>query len=438
MSSQWRNVTLLGSNLIFLAVSMTLFLNPGLELALYPGYALIFLFGDFRKDSEVHVIFLFLVMTAALLLMARASELAIRMALTLEAAGLWLFSLGLDSHREALIYTRRRIFSALEDLNFKIRDCEREMNFYSSYEKSALGQIQLRRDLTHAAKTLANTMDAREVQLRLLGILEGHYKGSRVEILPGSPQDPLVSWSIKTNAPVLVRDIREDSRFPDNERFRSALVVPMKVLRKPYAFLRMDSEEPKAYGSDDLRHVDLFATLASMTLENIQLYESVRELATHDALTQLFTQRAFHKRLDEELLRAGRSQSPLSLIMADIDFFKRYNDTYGHLAGDELLRTVARILVKYTRPVDCVARYGGEEFALILPNVVRSQAVEIANRIRLAVACEPFVFQGRRTQVTMSFGVASFPQDATMHSQLIRVADERLYHSKNNGRNQVT
>ena len=124
--------------------------------------------------------------------------------------------------------------------------------------------------------------------------------------------------------------------------------------------------------------------------------------------------------------------------MADIDLFKQYNDTYGHQAGDELLRSVSRILVNHTRPVDCVARYGGEEFSVILPNTVRDHALEVANRMRLAVASEPFLFKGQRTRVTLSFGVAAFPQDATSQSQLIRVADERLYRSKANGRNQVS
>ena len=96
------------------------------------------------------------------------------------------------------------------------------------------------------------------------------------------------------------------------------------------------------------------------------------------------------------------------------------------------------MLVNHTRPVDCVARYGGEEFALILPNLVHSQAVELANRIRAAVAGEPIVYQGRGTRVSASFGVASFPTDAASQSQLIRVSDERLYLSKQRGRNQVS
>jgi diguanylate cyclase (GGDEF)-like protein len=163
----------------------------------------------------------------------------------------------------------------------------------------------------------------------------------------------------------------------------------------------------------------------------------VHRQATHDALTQLHSHRAFQQRLQEEVLRSGRSQTPLALIMLDVDHFKRYNDSYGHQAGDHLLRTLAGVLGSFARPVDFVARYGGEEFAIILPNFVRSEAVQLAEKIRARVAAEPFAFQGAPTRATMSLGVAAFPTDATTPSQLVRVADERLYRAKHGGRNQV-
>jgi diguanylate cyclase (GGDEF)-like protein len=207
--------------------------------------------------------------------------------------------------------------------------------------------------------------------------------------------------------------------------------------RQAAGFLRLVSDTPGAFAPDDAQAVDLVGTLAAMSLENIQFFEQVHQQATHDALTQLHSHKAFQTRLAEELLRAGRSQTPLSLIMCDVDHFKKYNDGFGHQAGDHLLRTLAQILSSFARPVDFVARYGGEEFAIILPNFVRSEAVQLADRIRQRVASEPFVFQGKNTNATMSFGVASFPQDATTASQFVRSADERLYRAKHGGRNQV-
>jgi diguanylate cyclase (GGDEF)-like protein len=123
--------------------------------------------------------------------------------------------------------------------------------------------------------------------------------------------------------------------------------------------------------------------------------------------------------------------------MCDVDHFKSYNDRYGHQAGDHLLKTLAGVLASFARPVDFVARYGGEEFVVILPNFVRTEAVQLAERMRARVAAEPFVFQGAGTHATMSFGVAAFPQDATSASQFVRSADERMYRAKHGGRNQV-
>src|SRR6185503_18803648 len=139
---------------------------------------------------------------------------------------------------------------------------------------------------------------------------------------------------------------------------------------------------------DDVKVVDMLGTLASLSLENIQFYEQVHVQANHDPLTQLYSHKAFQTRLQEEVLRSGRSQTPLSMILCDIDHFKRYNDEYGHQAGDHLLRTLASVLASFARPVDMAARYGGEEFALILPNFVRSEAVQLAERIRQRVASE--------------------------------------------------
>lgn len=436
-----RNLTLYGSIALFVGVSAALALLPGWEIVVYPAYALIFLWSDLRREEEFHIIFVFLATVACALIVARVPEGPQRLGLGIEALGIWLISLGLSFHRNQRAALSRAALATIEEHDVRIRDNEREMRFYEAYEKSTLAQVNLRRDLTRAAKSLATTMDPDEVRLRLMRIMEERYKGSRVQILAGQPEDPMVSWALKTKTPVLVKDMEKEDRFGDRSAphpFRSAMLVPMNVMKKPYGFLRVETGGAGAYTNDDLRTLDLFATLASLTLENIQLYAEVHSLAVHDSLTQLYTQRMFLQRLKEEILRAGRSQIPLSLLMGDVDHFKSYNDTYGHPAGDELLRAVSRILGNFTRPVDCVARYGGEEFALILPNTVRDHAVEVAERIRLAVAAEPFLFRGQRTRVTISFGVASFPQDATSQSQLIRVADERLYLSKGAGRNRTT
>lgn len=434
-----KNFTLAVSNLIFLGVGAALWFSPLWAIVIYPVFALIFYWTDFMLDDEMHVIFLFMTTAAALVLASQASDVGVRVGLIIEMLGIILISLAVGFHRSRLSKTRHQTFVQAQELDAQIRDLDRDLSFYGAFDVSAANQIQFRRDLTDAAKSLGSTLDPREVQARLLRVLERRYPTSRVHILPGRPQDPVVNWAMETRSSVLIKDIHGDERFAGTSAggFRSAVVAPLMVLKRPYGFLRIEDDRACAFQSDDLRTVDLFATLASLTLENIRFLENVNDLATHDALTQLYTHRAFQGRLQEEILRDGRAQMPLSLILCDVDHFKRYNDAFGHQAGDLLLRTVAEIFSNMARPVDFVARYGGEEFSLILPGFVQAQAVDFAHKLRLRVAEEPFIFQGQRTGVTVSFGVASFPQDAVTPSQLVRAADERLYQAKAGGRNQV-
>jgi diguanylate cyclase (GGDEF)-like protein len=435
-----RTTTLVGSDLLFIAVSFLLFRQPDAGPALYPLYGLILFWSDFRRESETPIIFLFLIAAAGALLGSRQPELSARLAIGVEAAGILALAWAVALHRDRAFQEQRaRVVEKLA-LDAQIKDDERDLRYYKAYEEKAGSQISLRRDLTESAKSLGATMDRREVHERLVATIAARFPESRVTVASEPGGDPAIEWALQRKGPLLIKDVAGDERFRDFSpppAYRSCLVVPLKVMRQPAGFIKLESDAVGAFAPDDVKTVDLFATMASLSLENIQFYEQVNDQATHDALTQLFSHKAFQGRLQEEVLRSGRSQTPLSLIMCDIDHFKRYNDRFGHQAGDHLLRTVAAILSSFARPVDMVARYGGEEFCLVLPNFVRSEAVQLAERIRVRLASEPFVFQGQNTNATMSFGVASFPQDATSASQFVRAADERLYRAKEGGRNQV-
>ena len=161
--------------------------------------------------------------------------------------------------------------------------------------------------------------------------------------------------------------------------------------------------------------------------------EELERLSVTDGLTGLTNHRALMQRLHEEGVRSKRNDRPFSVIMADVDHFKQYNDDFGHPQGDVVLKQVAALLKESTRTVDCVARYGGEEFAVLLPETEMSGALEVAERIRTKV--ERAEFPNR--QVTLSIGVAEFPRDAETTNEIIVVADAALYVAKHNGRNQV-
>ncbi|MFQ5890243.1 MAG: GGDEF domain-containing protein [Gemmatimonadota bacterium] len=167
--------------------------------------------------------------------------------------------------------------------------------------------------------------------------------------------------------------------------------------------------------------------------------QRLRQLSATDPLTGLMNRRAFDERLVEELARARRYGRPISIAMIDIDYFKQFNDTYGHVCGDDALRSVAATLRSRLRTGDVVARYGGEEFVVLLPETAAHTAVATAELLRRAVAASPLSLNGYRDPipVTVSIGVASWPEHGTEISRLQERADDRLYQAKLAGRDQV-
>ncbi len=167
--------------------------------------------------------------------------------------------------------------------------------------------------------------------------------------------------------------------------------------------------------------------------------ELLLKLSNTDPLTQLFNRRFLTEALDRELTRSTRTNTPLALIMLDIDHFKKVNDTYGHQRGDLVLKRVANVLHAGLREYDIAARFGGEEFAIILPGTTLDQASEAAERIRLGCADISFTDELASLSLTVSLGVAAFPHSSIRHiDDLIREADYALYRAKRSGRNRVS
>jgi diguanylate cyclase (GGDEF)-like protein len=166
---------------------------------------------------------------------------------------------------------------------------------------------------------------------------------------------------------------------------------------------------------------------------------ALEHLATHDGLTGLYNHRSFYQLLEEEVARARRYDHPFALLMLDIDHFKQVNDTYGHPAGDAVLRGLSNRLTEQVRIIDRVCRYGGEEIAILLPEMNEEAATATAERLRNAVAATPFPSDngGPRVSITVSIGVAVFPQDGASIEALATAADQGMYDAKQGGRNRV-
>ncbi len=175
--------------------------------------------------------------------------------------------------------------------------------------------------------------------------------------------------------------------------------------------------------------------VANLKDENKEL----NQLAQRDGLTQLYNHRFFKERFTEEVSRANRYNRELSLVFLDVDYFKIFNDRNGHPAGDALLKILSKLLQERVRNVDFVARYGGEEFVIVLPETHKKGAMALANSIRKQISEYPF--EGRENQpehkVTISVGIATYPNDGMSAEALIKHSDDALYLAKRNGRNRV-
>lgn len=200
-----------------------------------------------------------------------------------------------------------------------------------------------------------------------------------------------------------------------------------------------DFSQSRTYGdsvNDELLFLmERVKTIESESQQTKKLLEEERRRATHDSLTGLPNREAYNERAYAELQRFKRYGRPLALAVCDIDYFKRVNDTYGHQAGDKVLKLISSVLASRLRSVDFVGRYGGEEFIILMPETDVDSAYAVLDKMRASIAKTPFHFKDEPLQITLSFGLASFQENETVEDVFTR-ADKALYGAKNAGRNQ--
>jgi len=274
---------------------------------------------------------------------------------------------------------------------------------------------------------------------------------------------PQVNWAV-------ISELTAESAFQQVRRFRDvALLVIILLLvvvtatayrlglliARPLDRLTKGAGEvaagdlavdlPEAPGGGEVGYLtDVFNHMVSRLREGRReldrIHETLRNkneelelLSTTDSLTGLSNHRSLMQRLNDEEARFARDRRIFSVLVGDVDHFKQYNDAFGHPAGDEVLKTIADIMRESTRKVDCCARYGGEEYVIVLPDTAPAEALEVAEHIRARVAAKKF--NGRK--ITLSIGVAAFPEDADDAETIIAVADEALYQAKREGRDRT-
>jgi diguanylate cyclase (GGDEF)-like protein len=251
----------------------------------------------------------------------------------------------------------------------------------------------------------------------------------------------LVASAVRLSAslPGTEIDVGRAVIFEDATRLKgvaSVRVIPLKAGEVVYGTLVLGSARRQAFGPDLANQLEVVAMQVGESIGRARLFEQTERLATTDGLTGLLNHRTFQERTDAQLRQSERYGKRLSVILCDIDHFKSVNDTYGHPMGDVVLKGVAATIAKEARTTDIVARYGGEEFAVVMPETDPVGAMVIAERIRERIGKLVFETDQGPLRVTMSLGVAAFPDDAQRKAELIERADACLYHAKRHGRNQ--
>jgi diguanylate cyclase (GGDEF)-like protein len=254
--------------------------------------------------------------------------------------------------------------------------------------------------------------------------------------LPRS-EDVVGNWIVKQRIPVLISDWSEDPRFPERSRDRkgSLIACPIHQEQEIVGVMQVESSEPKEWQEEDLRFLSDIANIVSLSMTNAMYYEKVESLAVKDSLTGLYARYRFDERVEQEFFRSKDRRLPLSLLILDIDHFKRVNDKWGHLLGDRVLKFIAKTIEKQTRETDFCARYGGEEFVVLMPLTTLKNAFQIAERIRMSI--EEGLVEPERVKVSISGGISCVLPGTQDALELIGAADRALYRAKEHGRNRI-
>jgi diguanylate cyclase (GGDEF)-like protein len=372
----------------------------------------------------VGVAMAFLLGTGPAVLMAIASSLVLVVAgprlpaaagpqVPMLIAAAWVGIFLVDWHQRREEVRRRQDQAAIEAMDDESRSIRKEISFYEARAAGLSQRAELRRRLSGAAVELGAILDPTLIQQKLTELAGALFPGATISLVYADHAGP---------ADAVFQRGQATLSGEDRTAGESLMAAPVRAGNAVIAALTVKAPAlSRVFAWEDLRLLDVLAGLASEALDNARLFSDVHQNALRDGLTGLLTHRALQDHLESAVLEASRYQKPVSLIMADIDRFKMVNDTHGHPAGDAVLQGFAHVLDRNLRDVDVVARYGGEEFVALLYETPYTAAAEVAEHIRRDLEAQPFDIGGGKTlNITASFGVATFPEDATSGQQLLR------------------
>jgi diguanylate cyclase (GGDEF)-like protein len=342
------------------------------------------------------------------------------------------------------LYTQRRNEAEESDKTIQnlslLYNIGKAMNYISDLK--SLLQYILRQavDITSAEKGSIMLYDPNtdRLKIRVLAGLEDlayqeKVNNKEIECRSFQPGEGIAGRVFLAARPIIVNNVTEDTDFiePKSSYARSIACIPMVVYSDVIGVINVTNKrDGEDFSGEDLQMLKAVADQAAVAINKAQLWN----MAVTDSLTGLYVRRYFMAKLQEEIRRAERYNKVLSIVIADLDRFKRINDTYGHDVGDHVLETVGSFLKKNIRDVDVVARYGGEEFLLMIPEADKDSAFCLSERLR-----EKFsqINLEDLPPITISLGIATYPSDGTEIDELIRKADAAMYTAKQNGRNRV-
>lgn len=231
---------------------------------------------------------------------------------------------------------------------------------------------------------------------------------------------------------VKIGDCNFLNKTADLKRYEGYINFPLVINNEISGYLIVNN-----VAENDKYRFQILAQQFLIMVKRAFLYKNIQELAIMDGLTQVFSRRHLLERFEEELKRSRKFKHNFSFLMVDIDKFKNFNDKYGHLVGDAILREVSKSVKDNVRQIDFVGRYGGEELSIVLPETDKEQALLAAERIRQAIEAKNIKVYDEELKVTVSVGISTFPDDADSLSLLIEAADKALYLAKKEGRNRA-